>query len=234
MAFTIRRAQIDDAAFIAWAIVSAQRGHVPRGWFDIALDWPEPQCVAFVERIATAQRQSWWHVSQFIIAEIEGEPAAALCAMPAAGTGATGRSAIEEVAESSGLNATELAAIFRRGAYTDGCWVQGGKDDWLIEHVASLPLHRGRGLVQVLIDHALAAGKAAGFKMASISFLIGNEAAQRCFAKAGFAFRGKAAFRFRGSDACGGLSPLCTAYLILENGSRAAPTGCCNSAVCIL
>ena len=53
MAFTIRRAQIDDAAFIAWAIVTAQRGHVPRGWFDIALDWPEPQRVAFIERIAT-------------------------------------------------------------------------------------------------------------------------------------------------------------------------------------
>jgi len=30
-----------------------------------------------------------------------------------------------------------------------------------------------------LIDHALAAGRAAGFKQASISFLIGNEAAER-------------------------------------------------------
>jgi ribosomal protein S18 acetylase RimI-like enzyme len=188
VAFTIRRAQIDDAAFIAWAIVTAQRGLGPRGWFDIALDWPEPQCLAFVERIATAHRQSWWHVSQFIIAEIEGEPAAALCAMPAAGTDSAGRSAIEEAAENSGLNASELAAIFRRGAYTAGCWIQGGKDDWLIEHVASRPLHRGRGLVQALINHALVAGKAAGFKRASISFLIGNEAAQRCYAKAGFAF----------------------------------------------
>jgi ribosomal protein S18 acetylase RimI-like enzyme len=179
---------MDDAGFIARTIVAAQRGHVARGWFDIALDWPEPQCLAFVERIATAHRQSWWHVSQFIIGEVEGEPGAALCAMPAAGTGSAGRSAIEEAAENSGLNASELAAIFRRGAYTAGCWVQGGKDDWLIEHVASLPLHRGRGLVQALIDHALAAGKAAAFSRASISFLIGNEAAQRCYAKAGFAF----------------------------------------------
>jgi RimJ/RimL family protein N-acetyltransferase len=43
-------------------------------------------------------------------------------------------------------------------------------------------------LVQALIDHALAAGKAAAFSRAPISFLIGNEAAQRCYAKAGFAF----------------------------------------------
>jgi len=188
MAFTIRRARIDDATFIARTILSAQRGHVPRGWFDIALDWPEPQCLAFVERIATAQTQSWWHVSQFILAEVEGEPAAGLCAMPAAGTVSAGRSAITEVAERLGLDASETAAIFRRGAYAANCWVQGGEADWLIEHVASLPMYRGRGLVQALIDHALLAGKSAGFERASISFLIGNEAAQRCYAKAGFTF----------------------------------------------
>jgi ribosomal protein S18 acetylase RimI-like enzyme len=188
MAFTIRRARIDDARFIARTILSAQRGHVSRGWFDIALDWPEPRCLAFVERLATAQSQSWWHVSQFILAEVEGEPAAGLCAMPATGTVSAGRSAITEVAERSGLNATETAAIFRRGAYAASCWVQGGEADWLIEHVASLPMYRGRGLVQALIDHALLTGKSAGFARASISFLIGNEAAQRCYAKAGFTF----------------------------------------------
>jgi ribosomal protein S18 acetylase RimI-like enzyme len=188
MAFTIRRARIDDAEFIARTILSAQRGHVPRGWFDIALDWPEPECLAFVERIATAHHQSWWHVSQFIIAEVDGEPAAGLCAMPAAGTVGAARSAIAEVAEHVGLSAAETAAISRRGAYAANCWVQGGEADWLIEHVASLPMYRGRGLVQALIDHALVAGKSAGFARASISFLIGNEAAQRCYAKAGFTF----------------------------------------------
>lgn len=188
MAFMIRRARLDDAKFIARTILSAQRGHVSRGWFDIALDWPEPECLAFVERIATAQTQSWWHVSQFILAEVEGEPAAGLCAMPAAGTVGAGRSAVREVAEHLGLNDTETAAISRRGAYAAGCWVQGGEADWLIEHVASLPMHRGRGLVQALIDHAILTGKAAGFERASITFLIGNEAAQRCFAKAGFTF----------------------------------------------
>jgi ribosomal protein S18 acetylase RimI-like enzyme len=66
--------------------------------------------------------------------------------------------------------------------------VQGGDGDWLIEHVATDPSYRGRGLVQALIDHALAKGRTAGFKRASISFLIGNEAAERCYAKAGFAF----------------------------------------------
>jgi ribosomal protein S18 acetylase RimI-like enzyme len=184
----IRPARPEDAGFIARNILAAQRGPRPRGWFDIALGWPEPQCLAFIERIATADTPSWWHVSKFIIAEVDGAPAAALCALPAAGTGAAARLAIAEVAEKAGLNASEPAAIFRRGAYAAGCWVQGGEGDWLIEHVASQPAHRGRGLVQALIDRALAAGKAAGFAQASITFLIGNDPAERCYAKAGFAF----------------------------------------------
>jgi ribosomal protein S18 acetylase RimI-like enzyme len=185
---TIRPARSEDAGFIARNILFAQRGPRPRGWFDIALGWPEPRCLAFVERVATARQPSWWHVSHFIIAEVEGEPAAALCGLPAAGTGRAARSAIEEAAREAGLDASELAAIFQRGAYSASCWVNGGDGDWMVEHVASLPAHRGRGLVQALIAHVLAAGKLAGFERATISFLIGNQPAERCYAKAGFAF----------------------------------------------
>jgi GNAT superfamily N-acetyltransferase len=188
MGSTIRRALPEDVDFIARTILAAQRGHRPRGWFDIALNRPEPQCLSFVAQIAVARTVSWWHLSQFLIAEIEGSPAAALCALPAAGTGAAARAAIEEVAGDIGLDGSELSAIFLRGAYTRSCWIQGGNGDWLIEHVASRPSHRGRGLMQALIDHALAAGTAAGYARASISFYIGNEAAERCYAKAGFVF----------------------------------------------
>jgi ribosomal protein S18 acetylase RimI-like enzyme len=181
----IRPARIEDAGFIARNILAAQRGHLTRGWFDIALDLPEPECLAFIARAAVAQSRSWWHISHFRIAEVDGVPAAALCAMPAAGTRVAARSAIEEVADKTGLDASE---IFRRGAYAANCWVQGGDGDWLVEHVAALPAHRGRGLVQALLDRALKAGKAAGFERASISFLIGNEPAERCYAKAGFVF----------------------------------------------
>ncbi|KRR01346.1 acetyltransferase [Bradyrhizobium jicamae] len=184
----IRPARNDDASFVGRNILASQRGPLPRGWFDIALGWDEPQCLSFVERIATAQRPSWWHVSQFIIAEVEGKPAASLCALPASGIGLAAKAAIETAATESGLTASDVAAIFQRGAYTRNCWVQGGDGDWLIEHVAALPEYRGRGLVQALIDHALVAGRDAGFARASISFLIGNEAAERCYAKAGFAF----------------------------------------------
>ncbi len=188
MAQTIRRATSDDADFIAWTILTAQRGHRPRGWFDIALDWPEPLCRAFVRRIALAQRRSWWHTSHFLIAEANGRPAAALCALRAGGATRDAGSALVEVANATELSAAEQAAIWQRGAYSGKCWTTGDDNNWLIEHVAAEPSHRGRGLAQALLDHALAAGQAAGHWRATIAFYIGNEAAERCYARAGFSF----------------------------------------------
>jgi GNAT superfamily N-acetyltransferase len=185
---TIRPAHSEDADFIASTILLSQRGPVPRGWFDIALNWPEPQVLAFVRQIAIARSRSWWHVSHFVIAEVDDVPAAALCAMPARGMLAAARPAIEEAARKMGLSVSELSAVFQRGAYSNACWIQGSDDDWLVEHVASQPSYRGRGLMAALIGHALAAGKAAGYARASITFLIGNDAAERCYAKAGFQF----------------------------------------------
>jgi ribosomal protein S18 acetylase RimI-like enzyme len=182
---TIRPAAFEDADFVARNILAAQRGHLTRSMFEIALNLPEAECLAFMRRLTVARTKSWFHVSQFLIAEVDSEPAAALCAFPAAGTRAATRAAIEEVAGETGLDASE---IFRRQAPAANCWVQGGKGDWMVEYVASLSAYRGRGLVQALLDRALAAGKAAGFARASISFLIGNAPAERCYAKAGFAF----------------------------------------------
>ena len=185
MAEIIRQGRADDAAFIAHTVLLAQRGPRPLGWFDFALAQAEPRVLDFLTKLAVAKPRSWYHVSQFLVAEVEGRPAAALCAMPAREIRDTMRAAIEQVASSSGLRAAD---IFTRGAYARPCWVQGGEEDWLIEHVASRPSARGRGLVQALIAQALSAGRDAGFSNASISFLIGNDAAERCYAKAGFTF----------------------------------------------
>jgi len=139
---TIRSARPDDADFIARTILSSQRGYRPRGWFDVALGWPDAQCRDFIARIATAGAVSMWHVSQFLVAEIDSKPAAASCAVPAAGTGPAAWRAIEEVAAAIGLAPSELHAIRQRGAYTRACWVQGGEGDWMIEHVSTDPAYR--------------------------------------------------------------------------------------------
>jgi GNAT superfamily N-acetyltransferase len=184
----IRSGRADDAEFVARTILRAQRGSRPLGWFDFALDRPDPDVLAFLEKLAVAGQASWYHVSQFLVAEVNGERAAALCAMPSRIARATLRPAIDEAARRAGMSEADLAAIYKRGAYARSCWVQGGEEDWLIEHVATAPAFRGRGLIQALLTSAIAAGRAAGFGNASITFVIGNDQAERCYVKAGFSF----------------------------------------------
>ena len=108
-----------------------------------------------------------------------------------------------------GLSASDLRRFSGAAPMPRNCWVQGGEGDWLIEHVATLPEYRGRGLVQALIGHALAAGKAAGFARASISFLIGNEAAERCLRQGRLCLRRREARSgVRGADRRAGFSPV--------------------------
>lgn len=188
MTTTIRRATLDDADFVAWTILTAQRGHRPRGWFDIALGGPEPERLAFVRQIVTGPAMSWWHFLYFWIADVDGEPAAALCALPAGGTVAAARDALDTTMRAAEMAAIDQSAVMQRGAYAGACWMQGDVNDWLIEHVATRPAHRGHGLMPALLAHALSEGRAVGHARASIVFYIGNDAAEQCYAKAGFSF----------------------------------------------
>jgi GNAT superfamily N-acetyltransferase len=129
-----------------------------------------------------------WHTSNFLIADTEGVPVAALCALPAAGALSTSRSAIEEVASGIGLDVAERTAIWQRGAYVGKCWMVGDEHACLIEHVATVPSHRRRGLARALLESAFTVGREHGCKTAQITFYIGNEAAERSYSKAGFQF----------------------------------------------
>jgi ribosomal protein S18 acetylase RimI-like enzyme len=186
MSLAIRRASADDADFIAWTILTAQRGHRPRGYFDFALNLPEQECLAFVRHVALARAPSQWHVSCFWIAEQDGVAAAALCALPVREARMTMRAAIEEAANAVCFGKADLEALWQRSAYAGLCWSWGDDSNWMIEHVATRPSHRGQGLVQVLLNHALKQGQANGFRRASIGFHIGNDIAEKSYVKAGF------------------------------------------------
>ncbi len=80
MPVQIRDATKDDAAFVAWAELIAARSHLECGAWDTILGLPEPDTLAFLERLASTDGEHWCHHSRFLIAEVDGTPAAALCA----------------------------------------------------------------------------------------------------------------------------------------------------------
>jgi translation initiation factor 4G len=182
----IRPGRPDDAPFLAWCILTAGRAHLDRGWYDIALGLDEAGRLGVLTRLVLTRTPSWWRYDRWLVAEVDGEPAAGLAAFGASEFGAS-EIAVAEAAASLGWAPADIENVWRRGAYVFSCTMTpDDHESWVIENVACRPEHRGKGLARALIAHALELGRARGFPDAQISFVIGNAPAERAYSRAGF------------------------------------------------
>lgn len=182
----VRKARRDDAGFLAWAIREAGRAHLDRGWYDIALGLPEAEALEVLRRLVLTRTPSWWRFDNFLVAEVGGSLAGALCAFDAR-TGWTGsEAALAEATEPLGWDEDRRKAFWTRGAYVFSCTLESLGDVWVIENVATVPEFRGQGVAGRLLLAALETGRRRGFKTAQLSFVIGNDSAERTYIKAGF------------------------------------------------
>lgn len=186
MAVRIRSATEDDAAFVAWAELIAARSHLEYGAWDHILGLDEPETLRFLEQLACSDAEHWCHHARFLIAEVDGTPAAALCAFDPALHGGHALDAAV-VATLQGMEQEmDLAAGLARAAAVGTCMADYADGAWVVENVATRPAFRGRGLVQELLAEALARGREAGFRVGQIAVLVGNEVARRAYLRAGF------------------------------------------------
>lgn len=185
---TIRIPQQTDSDFLAWAILTASRSHLARGWFDVALGMPEQRCVEFIKRLCVTKATSWWHYSRFLLAEHEGKAVGALSAFRAGEAYPLSQLAMSEAADALEIPTSEQSAIWERGSYIFLCTLGGADDCWTLENIATLPAYRRRGIAAALLARAIEEGRARGLREAQISYLIGNEAAEHAYDRAGFHF----------------------------------------------
>ena len=182
----IRPARREDAPFLAWCILAAGRAHLQRGWYDISLGLDEQGCLDALTRLVSTETPSWWRYDRWLVAEVDGAPAAGLAAFGSAAF-AESEAAMTEALGGAGWSSDQIGQVWLRGAYVFSCTSPpDDKEAWVIENVACRPEHRGKGLVGALIARALELGRRQGFPEAQISFVIGNAAAERAYAKAGF------------------------------------------------
>ena len=182
-----RPAKPDDAAFLAWAILTAARSHLPRGTWDIAIDGTEEDRLALLERMVLSEVPSMFHYSGFVVSALDAGPAAALAAFDPADPGMSSPGgAMADAFTELGWSDSRLAVAFERLQSYSLCAPPLPPGTWVIEWVATLPEFRGQGLVQALLEAALDNGRRRGCTSAQVSFLIGNAAALRTYQKSGF------------------------------------------------
>jgi ribosomal protein S18 acetylase RimI-like enzyme len=187
MATIIRPATPDDGTFLGWASVMASRSQLKRGWFEIVLQRDDAFCFEFAKHLTLAKAVSWWHWSLFMVAEVDGVVASAMCGFGDDSVYSTSMAAMAEAGDKMRISREEQAQFWPRGRFIVSP-ATSEDDAWTIENVATAVTYRGRGLAEKVMAAELDVARKAGFKRAQISFFMGNEPAERAYTKSGFTF----------------------------------------------
>ena len=185
----IRPATIDDVPFIAWVEQAASRSHLPFGFWDLAFPGPDDYRLPIVERVCRSEARSFAHWSGFLVAEVDGRPAAALSGYenPKQATGELFGRAMVDALVAEGWSEARMGALQKRIEPFLTCIPELPEDAWILEWVATRPELRGKGLIRALLGAILDVGRERGHTRFQIGVLIGNTPAQRAYEGAGFA-----------------------------------------------
>jgi len=185
----IRPARETDAPFLAWVQQEAARSHVERGFWDLAFPGPDASRLDLIAGIVRSEPACFCHWSRFLVAEIDGAPAAALSGYePSRHGGEAFVEALSTTLRRAGWTGAEREALYLRTAPFMTCLPETPEDVWVVEWVATRPERRGQGLVKQLLPPILERGRGEGYLRAQIAVLIGNDPAQKAYEGAGFAF----------------------------------------------
>jgi len=187
MEVRIVEARPEHAGFLAWVMLTAHRSHLERGLWDFVVGGSEAERLRYLEALAVTEQAHWAHYSTFLIAEVEGRPVSALCGYFEAEHGTPSlRAGLMQANGMVGRSEEEHAAGWGRAGSILLVAPEHAPGVWIVEHVATLPEHRRRGLVDRLLVEILDKGRKRGASVADIGVLIGNDPAQRAYEKAGF------------------------------------------------
>ena len=178
-------ARREHAPFIAWVILTAFRSHMKKGFWDFVRPGTDAEILRYLEALTTSKAPHWAHLSLFIVAEVDGKPAAALSGYFAEEHG--GARLGEGIAEADAATgqAPDAEAI-RRALTILNVAPEHVPGAWIIEDVATRPEFRRRGLVDALMQEIMERGRKRGATVSDIGVFIGNDSAQKAYEKAGY------------------------------------------------
>ncbi len=177
-------AREEHVPFIAWVQLTAFRSHLEKGLWDFFCGGAEEDTLRFLEAFATTEAQHWGRYQGFIIAEVDGTPAAALTGYFEAESSL--QQGIQEAAKAIGWSEEDIFAGWSRAGTIGLVAPEHAPGAWIVENVATRPEFRRRGLTDRLLAEILEKGRTAGASVAEIGVLIGNDSAQRAYEKAEF------------------------------------------------
>ncbi len=189
MRITVRQARPEDAPLLGWCMLMAGRSHLDVGIWDFVISQPEDRCIKFLEMLSVEGPRHMAYYTEFLVAEVDGRPAAALEGFDPVKNGEdTMTIPMAMVIEKMGLTEQDMAPGVEKLVSFMTCHSDFLPDAWVVEQVATRPEYRRQGAISRLLEGVLDHGRREGFKQAQVSFYIGNTAGELAYQKAGFRY----------------------------------------------
>ena len=183
----ILEATPDHSPFLARVILSASRSHLERGPFDVALGLDTADLLDILEYMCLSDLVGNCHFSNFLVAEMSGEPVAALAAYDPGDSGLLPLGApFSDAYSSLGHDEKKLPAVLGLLEAVQRCMPPKQPGVWTIEWVAVKKSLQRQGIVGHLLREAFESGIDQSLQKSQVSTYVGNQAAIGAYAKAGF------------------------------------------------
>jgi len=190
VSINVRRAQPHDLDFVVQVMLTAAQSHLERCVYEVLFDLGSSQLKNLYRRVACSDAAHWCHLSKFWIAEVDTEPAGAMCGYDPSTEGNDALSdAILPLLVESGRSEQDLRGIIDRNAIMDSCLPKQFPGAWGVENVAVEPRFRGQGITDRLFEEILSEGRSRSYECAQIMCLNGNRRAEAAWRRAGFELR---------------------------------------------
>ena len=183
MTTIIRPAVPDNAAEVAKLMYISSISPVRNALYDLMFPGAAEQRLEQLRGLYLADARSWFHFSHYLVAEVNGEVAAALCGYsePEAG-----RLKLAEALPEIGWDEQEGIAFAERMEPILRVYPTFTDDVWIIENVATFPQYRRMGLINSLLKEIVKAGRDNGHMKVGLGIIIGNLPARKAYERIGF------------------------------------------------
>jgi len=177
----IRTAKVEDAEFIAWAILESTRAGKKQGVFDLIFS-PAEDIPKAVATLVAHETKTVCHYSNFLIAEVDGKVAGALCGY-------------DGYRMSWDTMSQALESMGCQGDYKDRisgyllCEPVVEKNTLVLDFMITKEEFRGLGVVKELVKKVLLNARLRGFRRAQTGIEIGSIETQLAYEKMGFTFK---------------------------------------------
>jgi len=174
----IRTAKVEDAKFIAWAILESSRAGKKHGLFDLIFA-PSSDISMSLEKLITHEIKTICHYSNFLIAEIDGVQAGALCGYDGYKVSWENMSEALESMGCQGDYKERISAFLM-------CEPSVDKNTIVLNFMITKEEFRGLGVLKALVKKVLLTARLKGFRKAQTDIEIGSIETQLAYEKMGF------------------------------------------------